>query len=1658
MALEIEEIQVSPSEETQIEPVTSNWEIDRVYVMPQEEMKDIPAPPPNFLNKVVESIRELFGWEKEKIYSFMEGIDDPEDLEKKYGEKAKEFYWKQIKGITLNTLTFGIYPAPPEIIPPEEGTEKALFWGGMALGGLLPTIAQTFVLELATAGLGGVPLLGRLLSATDKVTKLSMFRSLPKTSKLIAKSLPLAGQMAKAGAELGTVGFMQTLINANEATNNIWEAIKEANEEAIHMGLFGAGFPVIGKFSSPIKRAILANALGNIMGYFVEGKTDISTIWHYLATSDVSPDDFYNALYNTALNTFFGAVASKHDNVAKESLETVKIAEESRKVWEKPEIKVKEDTEKIIKKVEEKKDVGVKKIDEDVSLIGKEEKAQEIIKEITDEFKYYQFKHEKAMEKILEGEDIKIGKLIEKGLSRQKELEQISHNMMGNKNQILNKVGYEAILERGLIGSKHIVDWFAGTGKVTYVIKKYLPELSKDKTTILNELFAHRNAVLKFIFGEETKKKEFLEALERTYVEAGQKAIELVKKYKKELSNPETAKEVVIKKVRPEWDKFIKEKIKFLGKAEEYDAEMTAWYFLAQKTVRSNKILDKPEKYSGGVAYDKVSYKGEKMFLPNFRGLFSVNSQEITEAEKALQRRIEKIKKGILDIPFLKEAIITKEDAWENFYKLPEDSFVIFDSEYISEEKGKKVAEYGKKEIKQRTIYEEYTKDFDKLILPYLNKKNIKIVIHNNYTPELADFFAERGFLVYKTTRVSGGGVRGGAKKVDELIAINFDQQGKRLEVGKGIDNTQYLWAGLPLPLLGNVISSSKIYLSKLLEKVSTDVKGMGAKAFVFWISNPFHLEYVTAYPLAKEFGRKLKTAEFQIEEKIANKTKKIDAFQDLIKEKAEKLNKKAYEDLNEILWEANAKNVDPFNEIFQEKWKKFQEKYGDETYKQALEITNAIKELFKEYYMQEMAIRKGQIERLKEKLDEETYSMFVHLKDLEKDFFKKRNFYLPQVRRRGNISIAVEKGGKVVHYEEITDPSVYVLGKSILADRKVKELRKKFGDKVKINVYKRKEHDITDLWDGFVTLTDILERTDVSQKEKKKILEEAIEFIKAHSFRSHFKRRKDWEISGYIRDFGEAIRIYNSQIISHWWKYFWTEHLPELEKIAKKDATLWTNFERWHEQLMYNRDWRDKLVSMTRTFAFLKYLGLNFKFLFVQSIQNATFTPFFLAREIKNLQKVSSDKAFGLAYKEVAQAVKELITGEWKKDEIKRTVIEELVQRKVIASQRTAYFVGKTALLGRTWSKFQQLMGLFASPTEIFNRMVSAIAYLNTLKPEKVTTDVIYLTREFVYLANGKYGDIETPFILQGKDNLKYFLRAGFTFKTYNTQMLLGLIRLFKENEYKLLLYSLGILGLVGGIQSLPFYYTAKEVYEAVTDRSFDLDLLNWIGDKDFWGVAEKGIFTLTGIDISGSLMLETPVDDIFRSLKGEKNLVDAIGEFAFGIPYSMSSDLFRSFNELEKGNWEKALYYGLPVAFLRYPFKALGDRLKGITTDGNLIILDADGKPLKATEKEFVLQAVGFTPARLSEFKNLYFAYKGLIYRYQRKRQSLYARYRNAVNKNDFEEMIEVGNEMVELNRKIMEISRDYNIHIPYASLDRVEMINKQVDFLNFLRYNLQ
>lgn len=444
----------------------------------------------------------------------------------------------------------------------------------------------------------------------------------------------------------------------------------------------------------------------------------------------------------------------------------------------------------------------------------------------------------------------------------------------------------------------------------------------------------------------------------------------------------------------------------------------------------------------------------------------------------------------------------------------------------------------------------------------------------------------------------------------------------------------------------------------------------------------------------------------------------------------------------------------------------------------------------------------------------------------------------------------------------------------------------------------------------------------------------------------------------------------------------------------AKQQPDLWGYASNYIRDMLRNTDRIDRMSGNIKSVAFAWYLGANIKTAAVNATQNI----------IVGVPRLEMDvNGAGASWLKAAMdAIVNRVTGNTGKnlapDEAR--LVKELYEENVITDAFMEEVRGHLSGLSFAsgWNKFTKVLGLPMGEVERFNRASLALAAFRAamagrLKPAakarygiegKATYEQAkQFATEIVNDSHFVYGKTNLPEMLRGNATGRA-LGSMYTFRTFSHNMLnmwLWALRSQGKEGAKLIAKSIGATIALGGLTAIPFYASLAALCQAIS------------GDGDDWletiraampesnimrDVACYGVPALAGVNIGGSLQMETPVTQGMRKAENPDDFLGLAAEGLIGIPWDLAKKGMTAAGNIAEGDFWHALEQAVPT-FVKNGMQAWKFYTEGQTTKkGRPINNPGVEGPRKYSGGEAAAKALGFQPVSSTKSYAAYAAEK--------------------------------------------------------------------------------
>lgn len=455
---------------------------------------------------------------------------------------------------------------------------------------------------------------------------------------------------------------------------------------------------------------------------------------------------------------------------------------------------------------------------------------------------------------------------------------------------------------------------------------------------------------------------------------------------------------------------------------------------------------------------------------------------------------------------------------------------------------------------------------------------------------------------------------------------------------------------------------------------------------------------------------------------------------------------------------------------------------------------------------------------------------------------------------------------------------------------------------------------------------------------------------------------------------------------------------------LGKIDASasprLWEYAAQYTKDMLRNSDQVDRITGNIKSVAFAWYLGGNIKTAVVNLTQNAVVGVPRLQQYVTgggtHWLKSAMD-TIGLSYSGKGLHGAKKLTDE------EAAMLQELYGNSVITDAYMEEVRGQVSASPslRMWERFTRLLGWPMSKVEIFNRASLALAAYRAaragalkakalneygLEPgQKMTPDQ---ARDFAAML------VRDTHFEYGRGNQPEFLRSNvagrmispvFTFRSFGANILnlwwRALLHEGKEGR-AFVAKSLGTTVALGGLTAFPFYATLAALCAAASgdDEDWTTKVRNALPENNLLrDVVCYGLPSLLGVNIGGSLRMETPfTEGMKRGETFKEAMTESLGDF-LGIPYDLVVNKPSKFLEARRFDADYRAVEALVPTFVANIMQAWRLATEGQTTMRGRPI-NSPGQPgaRKLSTGEAFGKALGLQPTSSAKSYEAYAAEK--------------------------------------------------------------------------------
>lgn len=455
---------------------------------------------------------------------------------------------------------------------------------------------------------------------------------------------------------------------------------------------------------------------------------------------------------------------------------------------------------------------------------------------------------------------------------------------------------------------------------------------------------------------------------------------------------------------------------------------------------------------------------------------------------------------------------------------------------------------------------------------------------------------------------------------------------------------------------------------------------------------------------------------------------------------------------------------------------------------------------------------------------------------------------------------------------------------------------------------------------------------------------------------------------------------------------------------LGKIDASasprLWEYAAQYTKDMLRNSDQIDRITGNIKSVAFAWYLGGNIKTAVVNLTQNAVVGVPRLQQYVTggggHWLKSAMD-TIGLTYSGKGLHGAKKLTAE------ETAMLQELYGNSVITDAYMEEIRGQISASPslRMWERFTRLLGWPMSKVEIFNRASLALAAYRAARVGAFKTKALkeYGLEPGQKMTHEQARDFAAMLVRDthfeyGRGNQPEFLRSNvagrmlspvFTFRSFGANILNLWWRalLYEGKEGRTFVAkSLGATVALGGLTAFPFYATLAALCAAASgdDEDWTAKIRNALPTNNLLrDVVCYGLPSLLGVNIGGSLRMETPfTEGMKRGETFKEAMTESLGDL-LGIPYDLAVNKPSKFLEARRFDADYRAVEALVPTFVANIMQAWRLTTEGQTTMRGRPI-NSPGQPgaRKLSTGEAFGKALGFQPTSSTKSYEAYAAEK--------------------------------------------------------------------------------
>ena len=521
------------------------------------------------------------------------------------------------------------------------------------------------------------------------------------------------------------------------------------------------------------------------------------------------------------------------------------------------------------------------------------------------------------------------------------------------------------------------------------------------------------------------------------------------------------------------------------------------------------------------------------------------------------------------------------------------------------------------------------------------------------------------------------------------------------------------------------------------------------------------------------------------------------------------------------------------------------------------------------------------------------------------------------------------------------------------------------------------------------------------AQEIQKLMLTGISDILKARGFGAHGIKRQN--IPGYeTENIKEVLYEYISGLNGWLTKMeAASDFAAALGKInAQKTPRLWEYASQYVKDMLRNSDQIDRIAGNIKTVAFAWYLGANFKTAVVNATQNVIIgvprLQMYVTGGGAQWIKGAMD-TIGLKYTGTGVRGARNLTAD------EESMLQELYGNGVINAAYMDELQGQltSSPVLKGWRRFIAVLGKPMAMVECFNRASLALAAYRAAKAGAFRASALqeFGLKDGEKMNHEQARDFAAMLVRDshyeyGKGNQPEFLRSNFagrmaspiyTFRSFGFNTLNLWWRALRQEGWEGRVFvakSLGATIALGGLTAFPFYATMAALCAAASgdDEDWTSKIRKALPESDLMrDVACYGLPALAGVNIGGSLRMETPfTEGIEKGTTFKEAMTESLGAL-FGIPYDMAVNKTSKFFEAGKYGDGYKMIEALAPTFVANAMQAYRLATEGQTTIKGRPI-NSPGQPgaRKLSGAEAMGKVLGFQPTSSAKSYEAYRAGK--------------------------------------------------------------------------------